>query len=191
MANTIGYARVSTLEQNEALQVDALMAAGAVRVFVEKASGTTRQRPELERCLDYLNAGDALAVWRIDRLGRSTADLVAIVTELNARGVQFRSVTEGIDTTTPGGELVFTIFAAIAQMERRLIAERTRAGLAAARERGRVGGRPRVVSGDQVTEAVRMRADGRTIEEIATMFKVGRTTLGRYLAERDDCTASV
>lgn len=100
-------------------------------------------------------------------------------------------MTEGIDTTIPGGELVFTIFTAIAQMERRLIAERTRAGLAAARERGRVGGRPRVLSDDQVAEAVRMRDDGRTIEEIAAMFRVGRTTLGRYLAQRDDSTAPV
>ena len=185
MPNVIGYARVSTLEQNEDLQVDALRAAGAVRVFVERASGASRQRPELERCLEYLNPGDTLAVWRIDRLGRSTADLVAIVNELSGRGVQFRSLTEGIDTTTPGGELVFTIFAAVAQMERRLIAERTRAGLAAARERGRVGGRPRALSSDQVLEAVRMREQGRTIEEIAAIFKVGRTTLGRYLSDRD------
>lgn len=111
--SVIGYARVSTIEQNPALQHDALTAAGAVRTFTDHASGATTARPQLGAALDFLRAGDVLAVWRIDRLGRSVADLVALVADLEARGVQFRSLTEAIDTTTPGGELVFHIFAAL------------------------------------------------------------------------------
>lgn len=181
MGKTVGYARVSTIEQNPDLQVDALTAAGAARVFVDRASGAKRDRPELSRCLEHLDRGDTLAVWRIDRLGRSVADLVSIVNELGEQGVEFRSLTEGIDTRTPGGELVFTIFAAVAQMERRLIQERTRAGLDAARARGRYGGRPRTLSDAQVAGARELRAQGRTVTEIAAMFKIPRTTLGRYL----------
>ncbi|WP_419471073.1 recombinase family protein [Georgenia yuyongxinii] len=172
---------MSTTEQNVDLQVDALEAAGAVRVFVEHASGATRDRPELRRCLDHLDPGDTLACWRIDRLGRSVADLVSIVNDLAGRGVEFRSLTEGIDTLTPGGELVFTIMAAIAQMERRLIQERTLAGLQAARARGRVGGRPRALTEGQVAEARRMRDEGRSVAEIAGLFRVARSTLAGYL----------
>ncbi|MEJ5914725.1 recombinase family protein [Pseudokineococcus sp. 1T1Z-3] len=144
--SVVGYARVSTIEQDPALQHDALTAAGAVRVFTDYASGATTARPQLTAALDYLRPGDVLAVWRIDRLGRSVTNLVALVEDLSDRGVQFRSLTEAIDTTTPGGELVFHIFTALAQMERRLISERTRAGLAAARARGRKGGRPTVMT---------------------------------------------
>lgn len=137
----VGYARVSTLEQDPALQHDALTAAGAEKVFTDFASGATAQRPQLTACLEYLRSGDTLAVWRIDRLGRSVEDLTRIVNDLADRSIQFRSTTEAIDTTTVGGELVFHVFAAVAQMERRLIRERTVAGLAAARARGRKGGR--------------------------------------------------
>lgn len=182
MANTIGYARVSTVMQDESLQIDALEAAGTSRIFVEKVSGVSATRPELVRCLEYLNTGDTLAVWRIDRLGRSTSELVTLVDGLGERGIQFRSLTEGIDTTTAGGELVFTIFAAVAQMERRLIQERTRAGLEAARARGRVGGRPRALTEQQVTVAQELRARGKTVAEVAQILQVKRTTLGRYLA---------
>jgi len=184
MGKLYGYARASTLEQNIDLQVDALREAGAARVFTDHASGAGSNRPGLNECLSHLDAGDVLAVWRIDRLGRSSADLVRLVTDLGEQGVQFRSLTEGIDTTTAGGELVFTIFAAVAQMERRLIQERTKAGLAAARRRGRIGGRPRVLSPDQVREARRMRSDGRSQQEIADVLKVGRTTVGRYLGQQ-------
>src|SRR5690625_1486255 len=142
MGKIVAYARVSTIEQNPDLQVDALQQAGAVRIFTDHASGTTTARPELTRYLDHLDAGDTLMVWRIDRLGRSVADLVQIVNDLSTRAIEFRSLTEGFDTSTAGGELVFHIFAAVAQMERRLIQERTKAGLNAARARGRVGGRP-------------------------------------------------
>ncbi len=182
MSNIIGYARVSTLEQNAALQVDALTAAGAVRVFTDHASGATEDRPELRAALAYLNAGDTLAVWRIDRLGRSVANLIETVNNLADRQVQFCSLTEAIDTSTPGGELVFHIFAAVAQMERRLISERTLAGLQSARARGRTGGRPTVMTPTRLAEAHRMRAEGRTLEYIASTLQVGRATVVRALA---------
>ena len=132
MSNNIGYARVSTTDQSTDLQVDALTLAGAARIFTDHASGATTDRPALISCLEYLNPGDTLLVWRIDRLGRSNTDLIKLVSDLSDRGIQFRSLTEAIDTATPGGELVFHIFASLAQMERRLLSERTRAGLAAA-----------------------------------------------------------
>lgn len=180
--NVIGYARVSTIEQNPALQHDALTAAGAVRIFTDHASGATQDRPQLGECLDYLNSGDVLAVWRIDRLGRSVTDLITIVDDLRQAGVQFRSLTEAIDTTSPGGELVFHIFAAVAQMERRLIAERTRAGLAAAAARGRRGGRPTVLNPDRISVARRLRAEGKTLATIARTLGVGRATVTRALS---------
>lgn len=179
----VGYARVSTLEQDPALQHDALTTAGAVRVFTDYASGATAARPQLIACLDFLRPGDTLAVWRIDRLGRSVADLTTIVNDLGARGIQFRSLTEAIDTTTVGGELVFHIFAAVAQMERRLISERTRAGLVAARARGRAGGRPTVMTSERITAAHAMRAQGMTLIQIAATLGVGRSSLVRALAQ--------
>jgi DNA invertase Pin-like site-specific DNA recombinase len=185
----VGYARVSTLEQDPALLHDALTAAGAVRVFTDYASGATAARPQLIACLDFLRPGDTLAVWRIDRLGRSVADLTTIVNDLGARGIQFRSLTEAIDTTTVGGELVFHIFAAVAQMERRLISERTRAGLTAARARGRAGGRPTVMTPDRVIAAHAMRAQGMTLIQIAATLGVGRSSLVRALAQTTDRAA--
>jgi DNA invertase Pin-like site-specific DNA recombinase len=146
MANIIGYSKVSTTEQNPAFQLDALNAAGVVRIFTDYCSGASNDRPELAKCLDYLQPGNVLAVWRIDRLGRSVPHLVSTVAALAARNVQFKSLTEQIDTTTAGVELIFTIFATLAQMERRVLSERTHAGLAAARARGRVGGRLTVVT---------------------------------------------
>ena len=189
MSNIIGYARVSTLEQNAALQVDALTAAGAVRVFTDHASGATDDRPALREALAYLNPGDTLTVWRIDRLGRSVANLIETVNVLAARRVQFRSLTEAIDTGTPGGELVFHIFAAVAQMERRLISERTLAGLKSARARGRTGGRPTVMTPARLAEAHRMRKEGQTLEYIATTLRVGRATVVRALAAAAKATS--
>jgi len=186
----VGYARVSTLEQDPALQHDALTAAGAVRVFTDYASGATTARPQLIACLDFLRPGDTLAVWRIDRLGRSVADLTTIVNDLGARGIQFRSLTEAIDTTTVGGELVFHIFAAVAQMERRLISERTRAGLVAARARGRAGGRPTVMTPERLTAAQAMRTKGMTLIQIAATLGVGRSSLVRALAQAPEDSAS-
>jgi DNA invertase Pin-like site-specific DNA recombinase len=136
----VGYARVSTLEQDPALQRDALAAAGCTKMFEDRASGARADRPGLGQALAFLREGDVLVVWKLDRLGRSLVHLVETVGSLAARGVGFRSLTEAIDTTTPGGRLVFHLFAALGQFERDLIRERTRAGLAAAAARGRRGG---------------------------------------------------
>lgn len=176
--NVIGYARVSTIEQDPALQLEA---AGAARIFTDHASGASTTRPELAACLEFLQPGNVLAVWRIDRLGRSTQHVIDTVTALADRGVQFRSLTEQIDTTTAGGELVFTIFAALGQMERRLLSERTRAGLEAARKRGRVGGRPTVMTADGIEAARTLHAGGQTMTQIAASFGVSRATVSRAL----------
>lgn len=137
----IGYARVSTQDQSIDLQTDALRAAGCEEVFSEKCTGKQRERPELQTCLRMLRKNDVLVVWKLDRLARSLKDLVEIISELDAKHVGFRSITEAIDTTTAGGKLVFHIFGALAEFEHTLIRERTLAGLAAARARGRKGGR--------------------------------------------------
>ena len=134
-----GYARVSTLDQNPELQIDALRAAGCGRIFEDRASGARSDRPGLAEALDWMRRGDTLVVWRLDRLGRSLPQLVATVRRLEAAGLGFRSLTEGIDTTTASGTLVFHVFGALAQFERDLTRERTMAGLAAARARGRRG----------------------------------------------------
>src|ERR1700736_1608001 len=139
----IGYARVSTADQNLDLQRDALKKAGSKRVFSDQMSGARADRPGLAEALSHARQGDALVVWRLDRLGRSLPNLIEVVAELERRGVGFKSLTESIDTTTTGGKLIFHIFGALAEFERNLIRERTNAGLAAARARGRVGGRPK------------------------------------------------
>jgi DNA invertase Pin-like site-specific DNA recombinase len=143
----VGYARVSTQEQDTALQIDGLKRAGCGRIFAEKASGAQRDRPQLAAALDDMRFGDTLVVWKLDRLGRSMKQLIETIEGLKDRGIGFRSLTEAMDTTTAGGALIFTIFASLAEFERSIIRERTRAGLGAARARGRVGGRPRVLSG--------------------------------------------
>jgi DNA invertase Pin-like site-specific DNA recombinase len=178
----LGYARVSTLEQDPALQHDALAAAGCVRVFTDRASGALDERVELARVLDHAREGDTVVVWRLDRLGRSLRHLVDTVTELEQRGVGFRSLSESIDTTTPGGKLVFHIFAALAEFERDLISERTRAGLEAARARGRNGGRPSVMTAEKLRVA-RELYDARehTTAQIARVLGVSRATLYRHL----------
>jgi DNA invertase Pin-like site-specific DNA recombinase len=178
----IGYARVSTADQNTALQIDALTAAGAERIYQESLSGASRDRPELAKCIDTLRHGDTLIVWRLDRLGRSLKDLVGIIAELEEKGVGFRSITEAIDTTTAGGKLVFHIFGSLAEFERSMIQERTKAGLAAARARGRKGGRPRALSADQVKKANAMLNDPAiTKTEVAKHFKITRATLNAAL----------
>ena len=185
MANSIGYARVSTGDQSVDLQTDALSAAGCARVFTEVGSGaSTRGRSQLAAALEYLNPGDTLVVWRLDRLGRSVKDLVTMVEDLQARGVGFRSLTESIDTTSPGGRLVFHIFAALAQMERELISERTKAGLAAAAERGRKGGRPPALTQEQVQVAVDLRERGTSIAAISRTLGVSRDTISRAIDNR-------
>ena len=178
----VGYARVSTAQQSLALQEEALARAGCGRVFEDVASGARAERPGLVAALDYLREGDVLVVWRLDRLGRSLADLIATVEGLAARGVGFRSLEEKLDTTTSGGRLVFHVFGAPAEFERGLIRERTRAGLDAARARGRKGGRPRALEERKVAAARAMHRDRAIpIGEICRTLSVSRATLYRYL----------
>jgi DNA invertase Pin-like site-specific DNA recombinase len=182
MGHLLGYARVSTTDQQPQLQVDALTAAGCYRVFTETASGGRTDRPTLAHVLDQLRPGDTLVVWKLDRLGRSLRHLVDTVTGLAERGVGFRSLQEAIDTTTPGGKLVFHVFAALAEFERDLIRERTSAGLAAARARGRHGGRPSVLTGHKVRVAQEMYASGQyTVAAIAKTLGVSRASIYRHL----------
>jgi len=186
MGEQIGYARVSTSGQDVALQRDALTDAGCARIFAETASGAYRDRPELARLLDYLRPGDTLTVWKLDRLGRSLPHLVEIITGLAERGIGFRSLTEGLDTDTPGGRLIFHVMAALAAFERDIIRERTLAGLAAARTQGRVGGRRPKLSAAQLATVRRMHAgDGRSVAELAELFAVSRQTVYRALAGAD------
>lgn len=179
----IGYARVSTDDQNLDLQRDALSAAGVERIFADTASGVRASRPELTRALDHVRRGDTLVVWRLDRLGRSLKELLAIVEQLAAAGVALESLTEKIDTGTASGELVFHIFGSIAQFERRLMVERTRAGLQAARARGRVGGRPGVP--DETVQAIQaLSKTDRTPAEICKALKISRSTFYKFAAKR-------
>jgi DNA invertase Pin-like site-specific DNA recombinase len=182
MADLLGYARISTGEQQPDLQVDALNAAGCYRVFVDTASGALAARPALDQVLDQLRPGDTLVVWKLDRLGRSLRHLVDTVAALADRGVGFRSLQESIDTTTPGGKLVFHIFAALAEFERDLVHERTTAGLAAARARGRKGGRPAVMTEAKIRLAREMYASREhTVAAIASALRVSRASIYRHL----------
>ncbi|WP_071797420.1 recombinase family protein [Natronohydrobacter thiooxidans] len=176
----LGYARVSTDDQNLDAQTDALSAAGAQRIFAERISGSKRQRPELDRLLDQLRDGDVVVVTKYDRLARSLRDLLEIVELIDARGAGFRSLAEDIDTTTPAGRLIFHVFASIAQFERERISERTREGLEAAKKRGRVGGRPPALSEAQKAEVRHMRdTELRPIADIAALFRVSAKTVHR------------
>ena len=179
----IGYARVSTGEQTLDLQGDALTAAGCESIYTDVISGTKETRPGLDEALSYIRKGDTLVVWRLDRLGRSLKHLIETVTELQGRGVGFRSLTEQIDTTTSGGKLIFHVFGALAEFERDLIQERTHAGLRAARARGRTGGRPKKLA-DPKTMALarRLYDDGNTdVATICRTLGVSRATLYRAL----------
>jgi DNA invertase Pin-like site-specific DNA recombinase len=180
----VGYARVSTADQDPALQLDALAAAGCAKVFEDRASGARdADRPGLRAALDYAREGDVLVVWKLDRLGRSLPHLIETVAGLERQGVGFRSLTEAIDTTTPGGRLVFHLFAALGQFERDLIRERTRAGLAAAAARGRTGGRRPVVTEEKLRRAQALVAKGLSVRDAAVRLRVGKTAL--YEAMRD------
>jgi DNA invertase Pin-like site-specific DNA recombinase len=173
----VGYARVSTLDQDPILQLDALVAVGCTKVFEDRASGARTDRPGLGKALDYVRDGDVLIVWKLDRLGRSLPHLIETVANLEKRGVGFRSITEAIDTTTSSGRLVFHLFGALGQFERDLIRERTRAGLAAAAARGRKGGRKPVVTGEKLERARAIITKGLTVREAASRLKVGKTAL--------------
>lgn len=177
----VGYARVSTQDQTLTLQQDALLKAGCERIFTDTASGARVQRTGLEDALDFVRPGDTLVVWRLDRLGRSLKHLIEIVSTIQARGIGFRSLTENIDTTSSGGKLVFHVFGALAEFERDLVRERTQAGLAAARARGRQGGRPRVLDPRKVEMARSLYSDkSNSIEDICKALRISRSTLYRY-----------
>ncbi len=178
----IGYARVSTVAQDTALQVGALDEAGCGRIFEESASGADRGRPQLAAALDWMRDGDTLVVWRLDRLARSLRQLIETVETLDGRGCGLQSLNEALDTTTAPGRLIFHVFAALAEFERGLIRERTLAGLAAARAQGRVGGRPRALTDRDLQEASAMLRDPDiTAAQVARRFGVSVSTLYRRL----------
>jgi DNA invertase Pin-like site-specific DNA recombinase len=178
----IGYARVSTEDQNLNMQRDALENAGCEQIFTDRVSGTKARRPGLEQALSHLRAGDTLVVWRLDRLGRSLRHLIDTITDLQERGIGFKSLTESIDTTTSGGRLVFNIFASLAEFEREIIRERTQAGLQAARARGKTGGRPRALTDKQVEMLNQLASHpNRSVDEICQTLGISRKTFYRYV----------
>ncbi|OLC61004.1 MAG: hypothetical protein AUH89_03130 [Ktedonobacter sp. 13_1_40CM_4_52_4] len=186
----IGYARVSTHEQTLDLQLDALLKAGCGedKTYKDKISSAKEHRPELEKALDQLRAGDTLVVWRLDRLGRSLQELITLVNGIRAKGAEFKSLTENMDTATPGGKLVFHFFGALAEFERDIIRERTRAGLEAATARGRKGGRPKLAADSTKRKKIEMaRAlhsdPANSIEDICKTLHISRTTLYRYVGK--------
>ena len=177
----IGYARVSTDEQNLDLQLAHLNEAGCQQIYTDKVSGTKATRPGLTDALSHLRSGDTLVVWRLDRLGRSLRHLIDTVTDLQDKGIEFKSITETIDTRTSGGKLVFHIFGALAEFEREIIRERTKAGLTAARSRGKTGGRPKALSDKQVAMLRHLAADrNRSVNEICQTLGISRKTFYRY-----------
>lgn len=181
----IGYARVSTQDQILNLQLDALNQIGCERIFTDTISGSLQERKGLAEALSFVRLGDSLVVWRLDRLGRSLKHLIETIGQLHARGIGFKSLTESIDTTTSSGKLVFHVFGALAEFERDLIRERTKAGLQAARARGRVGGRPRAEALNQPKKVALAQAlyrdKSNTLQDICSALHVSRATLYRYL----------
>src|SRR3954451_9604326 len=178
----IGYARVSTTDQTLDLQLDALQKAGCSKIFTDTASGAKAERKGLEEAISYVRAGGTVAVWRLDRLGRSLQHLIETISKLDAQNIGFKSLTENIDTTTSGGKLTFHIFGALAEFERNLIRERTSAGLQAARERGRKGGRPKILSSSKIEMARKLYADKtNAVEDICKTLGISRATLWRYV----------
>jgi len=181
----IGYARISTYDQNLSLQMDALEKADCEKIFHDQISGAKTKRPGLDEALTYLREGDVLVVWRLDRLGRSLKHLIELVNFLEEQGIGFQSLQESIDTTTSGGKLIFHIFGALAEFERNLIRERTHAGLVAARARGRTGGRPKSLDAKKTALLYRLYDEKKhSIQEICDLVGVSKTTLYSYLRER-------
>lgn len=188
----IGYARVSTQDQNLDLQMDALRGVGCERVFSDVASGAASDRTGLGEVREFIRAGDTLVVWKLDRLGRSLKHLIEVVADLQARGVGLRSLQEAIDTTTSGGKLVFHVFGALAEFEREIIRERTQSGLQAARARGRHGGRPPAMDAKKVAMAISLLKDEKTsVKTICETLRVSKSTLYRYLAGTPDGSTPV
>jgi DNA invertase Pin-like site-specific DNA recombinase len=186
----VGYARVSTIDQNLDLQIDALQAAGCERIFSDHTSGARADRPGLRDALGFARDGDLIAVWKLDRLSRSLTHLVETVQELERGGIGFRSLTEGLDTSNSGGKAVFPLFAAIASVERTLIQERTRAGLAAARQRGRIGGPPKLLTTEKLAAAVKLLGAGTAPRDGAGILGVSIPTLYRHCPASQRTTSS-
>ncbi len=180
MMAMIGYIRVSTIDQNNDLQRNALISASCDRIFEDRMSGKVANRPGLKRALKCINSGDTLVVWKLDRLGRSVKNLITLISELHERGAHFRSLTDSIDTSSAMGRFFFHVMSALAEMERELIVERTMAGLAAARAQGRIGGRPRVLQPHERDQIQRLLAKGHTRQELAIIYSIGLSTLYKY-----------
>lgn len=179
----VGYARVSTKEQNLHLQEDALKEAGCEEIYTDIASGSKSQRPGLDKALEFIRAGDTLVVWKLDRLGRSIQHLIETVSALSKRKVAFKSLQENIDTTSSGGKLIFHMFGALAEFERDLIRERTEAGLKAARARGRMGGRPSLLDDRQIKRMLEMYEEQKnTVSEICKIYEISRPSFYNYLS---------
>jgi DNA invertase Pin-like site-specific DNA recombinase len=182
----VGYARVSLPEQQLALQEDALQQAGCEKIYSDTVSSTQAERPGLTMAIEVLRAGDTFVVWKLDRLGRSLSHLVAMVNDLQHQGIHFKSLQENIDTTSGAGKLVFHFFAALAEFERDLIRERTRAGLAAARARGKRGGRPKALNAKQEALARALyNAKELSVKELCPLLGIGKTTFYRYLNQTE------
>lgn len=177
----VGYARVSTVEQNLALQVDELKKHGAAKIFEDKASGSIKDRRGLNQMIDILREGDTLLIWKLDRLGRSLKNLIELVSELNEKGIHFKSITDSIDTSTVSGRFFFHIMASLAQMERELIIERTKAGLESAKKQGRVGGRKRVMTDSKIKSAKKLLKAGELPKIVAKDLGVSLATLYRHI----------
>ncbi len=176
----IGYARVSSDDQNLDLQTDALKKAGCTKIFSDKISGMKKDRPGLDVALSHLRNGDSFVIWKLDRLGRNLKELISMVGKFDEEGIHFQSTTDGIDTTTPAGRFFFHVMASLAQMERELLIERTKAGLAAAKKRGRVGGRKRLMTPSKVEAAKKLLAEGMPPKEVANNLGVSIPTLYRW-----------
>ena len=184
----VGYARVSTLDQNPEMQIDALKEAGCEKIFIEKSSGAKDDRPQLKETLEYIRSGDTLVVWKLSRLARSITQVINTVKDLEARNIGLKVITQKIDTTTPEGRLFFHMTAAFDQFQRELIVENTKAGLKAARSRGRVGGRPRVLTEEKIKVARAMLKDRENYPFISDIIKalgIGRTAFYRYFPPND------
>ena len=177
----IGYARVSSIDQNIDLQIDALNGDGCTKIFTDKQSGSSKNREGLETALSYIRKGDTLVVWKLDRLGRSLKRLIELVDDFDKSGINFKSITDGINTSTPAGRFFFHIMASLSQMERELLIERTKAGLAAARERGRIGGRKRLMNPSKIEAAKKLLKEGMLPKEVAINLGVSIATLYRWI----------
>ena len=177
----IGYARVSTTDQNLTLQKDALEKAGCERIYEDELSGTKDNRPGLLKALEMLRENDTLVVWKLDRLGRSVKSLIELVSELNSKNIHFKSLTDSIDTSTPSGRFFFHVMASLAQMERELIVERTKAGLESAKKLGRVGGRKRTMTDSKLASAKKLLDSGIPPKDVAKDLGVSLATLYRWI----------